>query len=846
MNCPKCNELNNTGSNFCMKCGTKLDTSVINDNDNNQIINGNHKKKKIPILIVLIILIIVIIMTLIFLMNRKNNTNSNGSSRNKIVTIVEDENGIAKFIDGNVTNINIKDENDAYKALETLKNKLKFNNVKDEFTIESIETSEEITYYKFHQKYKNINVYGNNLVLSVDKNGKVLSMSGTYLPDINIDINSKLSEDNIKEIVKKDLGNNAEINSIEKSIYADSESQNLVYIVSGYSNSKVGEYFIDANSGKIYIISDTFNYAKAYEFTGEGINGLEDITIEEFYDLGALKTRYRLVDPTRNIVIAHGEGLGTDLFGIINSAIFSAVSPMVGDLSNGSFIYGVNNEKSKQVAKNGITTLKQYERIYDYYYNNLNRNSYDNKGGKIVVNIDVSEKTFGTKKLQNAAWLTLTNQMYIGYMNNIPYSISTDVLAHEFTHGVVSYTSKFASVPKNKDSNRAFETGALNEGYSDILGSLIEGKNWTINEDIETVRSLINPTVYKTAGVKGGQYYYPDGYINENRTLEQFLKDNDLKKVYDYDNGGVHDNATVPGHAAYLMHKNGAFKSLEEMAKIWYNSLFLLSSYSNFEDAALAVIKTAKNFGLSNNSIRIIEEAFMETKMLEDTRIEINGNVSDGKRSLANVNIKIKSLNDNEDYYDIITDKDGNFSQKIPSGTYEITFTKEGYQGYNETITMHGDTSIDIVLVKKDKQKDEKEEEKKDDKSSESLKLTCKSDNCHTLTIYFLENINNNSLDENYKSFSVEDGTVLDANELVKHVNDIFKMEVIKTDGETFTITMSDFSMNFGWYYKDTNERFNFNEPITKDVEIEMKLFDGAIDNDFLKNIYNIFNNGER
>ena len=120
--------------------------------------------------------------------------------------------------------------------------------------------------------------------------------------------------------------------------------------------------------------------------------------------------------------------------------------------------------------------------------------------------------------------------------------------------------------------------------------------------------------------------------------------------------------------------------------------------------------------------------------------------------------------------------------------------------------------------------------------------LTCKSDNCHTLTIYFLENINSNSLDENYKSFSVEDGTVLDANELVKYVNDIFKMEVIKTDGETFTITMSGFSINIGWYYKDTDERFNFNEPITKDIEIEMKLFDGAIDNDFLKNIYDIFN----
>ena len=118
--------------------------------------------------------------------------------------------------------------------------------------------------------------------------------------------------------------------------------------------------------------------------------------------------------------------------------------------------------------------------------------------------------------------------------------------------------------------------------------------------------------------------------------------------------------------------------------------------------------------------------------------------------------------------------------------------------------------------------------------------LTCKSNNCHTFTIYFLENINNNGLNENYKSFSVEDGTVLNADELVKYINNIFKLEIIKTDGEIFTLSMGGFSMNIGWYYKDTTERFNFNEPITKDTEIEMKLFDGAIDNDILKDIYDI------
>lgn len=119
--------------------------------------------------------------------------------------------------------------------------------------------------------------------------------------------------------------------------------------------------------------------------------------------------------------------------------------------------------------------------------------------------------------------------------------------------------------------------------------------------------------------------------------------------------------------------------------------------------------------------------------------------------------------------------------------------------------------------------------------------LDCKGDNCHEFKIYFLENIVDDNLTENYETFYVADGTILGTDELVKYTNNLFKMDIVKTDGETFTLTIGDFSINVGWYYKDTDEKFNFNAPIVSDVEIEMKLFDGEIDNDFLKDVYDIF-----
>ena len=59
---------------------------------------------------------------------------------------------------------------------------------------------------------------------------------------------------------------------------------------------------------------------------------------------------------------------------------------------------------------------------------------------------------------------------------------------------------------------------------------------------------------------------------------------NPIEVWTDWDNGGVHTNSGVPNYAAYLMYKNGAFESKEEMAKVWYNSLYLMTTTSDFED----------------------------------------------------------------------------------------------------------------------------------------------------------------------------------------------------------------------------------------------------------------------
>ena len=657
MNCPYCRSQIDNGSQVCPICKADLRNLYRNQTQqhmseqnnqqfnnpmqqqipqqNNQQFNNYDNKtnksktnKGLVIAIIIVVVIVLLILgaflgvkSLINKFNNAANTFMNEMEDEVEISVVKNENGIPKFIDGRFTDINVKNETDAFEALNALKDQLNFKNVNEEFSIESAEESENITYYRFNQMYNGIEVYGNNVVISVDEEGNVLSFSGYYAPNINIENANEKSKEKIEELLKEHIGkDDAEIIESKKYIFNDDNTNLVVYIIDASSEEDLMEYMVDASTGDIINQTEVFDYA-GYQFEGKGLEGITNVTIDEVNKIAPTDKGYRLIDPDRKIEIVDASMVGQDIIGLIITKRYSSQNPMEGEIDGNKFVYRDGEGENEKLAEAGISALKNFEEIYDYYYNVLGRKSYDNKGGKIIVNIGLKENTFKKGKLQNAMWFYETKQIYIGYDGEQSYAICKDVLAHEFTHAVVSKTSKFSRFVKSKDLNKANETGALNEGISDIMACLIEGNNWTISEKTNLMRNLENPaeSEEKYPSVKGGDYYFPEGYMPEGKTIEDLIKANDgWTSINDYDNGGEHHNATVPGHAAYLMYKNGAFSSKEQMAKVWYNALFIMSSHSNFEDCALAVIKTAQNQGLSSSSVEIIRNAFRETKMLDD------------------------------------------------------------------------------------------------------------------------------------------------------------------------------------------------------------------------------------
>ena len=107
-----------------------------------------------------------------------------------------------------------------------------------------------------------------------------------------------------------------------------------------------------------------------------------------------------------------------------------------------------------------------------------------------------------------------------------------DVVGHELSHGVTDATSDL--IYQN-------ESGALNEAFSDIMGTAIEfyygTGNWTIGEDIDILsdgfRNMANP------GADGDPSHYAERYTGTG------------------DNGGVHINSGIANHWFYLLVNGG-------------------------------------------------------------------------------------------------------------------------------------------------------------------------------------------------------------------------------------------------------------------------------------------------
>ncbi|WDF48444.1 M4 family metallopeptidase [Chryseobacterium sp. KACC 21268] len=232
------------------------------------------------------------------------------------------------------------------------------------------------------------------------------------------------------------------------------------------------------------------------------------------------------------------------------------------------------------------------EKTYDYFKNIHNRNSYDNNGSILRSYVH-----YGTN-YNNASWAGLY-MLYGDGDRTTTFNVLTafDITAHELGHGVCS-TSAGLIYQR--------ESGAINEGLSDIWGAAVENtylpnkQAFLIGEDITLyspfyLRSMSDP---KSAG-------QPDTYRGENWIPATAQEGCAVPASDTNDNCGVHTNSGVLNHWYYVLVQgktgtNDIGKSysvtgigFEKASKIVYRleTVFLTpnSTYSNTRDLGIQV-----------------------------------------------------------------------------------------------------------------------------------------------------------------------------------------------------------------------------------------------------------------
>ena len=254
----------------------------------------------------------------------------------------------------------------------------------------------------------------------------------------------------------------------------------------------------------------------------------------------------------------------------------------------GKLVRSEGQKKSKDKAVN-----EAYDgagKTYDFYDAVFGRNSLDDAGMKLISSVHVGEEDLDGKMgpMSNAFWNG--EQMAYGDGDGEVFkrfTLSLDVIGHELTHGVVSFTSNL--------EYRA-QPGALNEHFADVFGILVrkwanrtkkkKDTDWLIGRELWAINST------KLRGIRdmenpGTAYDHPDiGKDPQPAHMDKYYKGMG-------DNQGVHINSGIPNRAFVLVAKALGGHPWEKAGRIWYDTLRQLTEASKFADAKRVSVQVA-------------------------------------------------------------------------------------------------------------------------------------------------------------------------------------------------------------------------------------------------------------
>lgn len=416
------------------------------------------------------------------------------------------------------------------------------------------------TLLSYKQVHEGVDVFAGMLRVHLDGNNRVTSANGAFIPGIKVDTTPGVTSE-------------AAVARAVAHVQAQAGGQDASELLAAV-NSKLYLF----REGLVRRVAGDVRLVYEVEVTNP------DITVREFV----------YVDAHSGRIVDQITGIYNDLDRKVSEVTLANVVWEDSESDPDPIPAGWAGGDAQQVI-DWQDEIDGARESYNLFYSMAARDSYDGLGATMrTVNNDPNISC------PNANW----NGTSTNYCTGVT---ADDVVAHEWGHAYTQFTN---------DLIYQWQSGALNESYSDIWGETV---------DLLNGRGTDAPGVARTAGscsmYGAGMPQTDDSYrwlMGEDATAFALpirdmwnpvcnghpgkVSDVDQYECTTFDNGGVHINSGIPNHAYALMVDGGTYNGvtvtgmgLTKAAHIHWEAQNMLTMSSNFVDHADALEAACTN-----------------------------------------------------------------------------------------------------------------------------------------------------------------------------------------------------------------------------------------------------------
>ena len=480
------------------------------------------------------------------------------------------------------------------------------------------------THDRFRQYHDGVPIFGAEVTRQT-ASGVTVSLFGTLHLDIDLETTPALSRDEATRIIER-LGNVRTGGStpVRLVVLPDRERADvyrLVYEARAFNGTRLMAYFIDASTGDlVWAYNDLQTQQPALPCgqcaVGEGLGVKGD---RKKISVTAVGGAFLAQDQLRP-ADAFTFDMDGDLLRTLD-VLDGTTQLFDADLASDADNRWLDGASVDAHVGMGWT--------YDYLYHRYGREGLNGKNVRMISLVHPVDRADVVTAPAEVIGLFYVNAFYCGlcgpdgvglmvFGEGLPPNVTLggqqwnflsgalDVVAHELAHGVTDFTSALLYMD---------ESGALNEAFSDFIGVGAEYYAEAFYQDgAGTADYLIGEDVIEPGGLRSladpQRFGDPDHYSLRFLGME--------------DNGGVHTNALIPGHAYYLAIEGGTNRvsgltvsgvgaaNREQMEQVFYRAFtVLLTSSADFAAARAATIQSARDlYGAGSAAEQAVTQAW--------------------------------------------------------------------------------------------------------------------------------------------------------------------------------------------------------------------------------------------